>query len=584
MQYSLLKIFSLVSLTLGITLYGCKKDFDQEAGRGSDRQAGKIKVEIPTDNFTSEKPYNLNIIYFVPTDKVVNPDYENRISEILLNFHDFVGKWMNHWGYTGKNFGMLTAPAKNAYNKKVKIIVLHGKYASSHYPYNNGGSRIIPEVNEFFKAYPKEKTSEHTLVISPENFDVTKPGTPAPGVPFYGMNGNWAFVLDFKNMSLGYNCSKENLPGNGWIGGFLHELGHGLDLPHVGETKSELSKYGVALMGSGNATYCNSSTFMTKATCAILSNNQLFADKKGEFYKDDKILIDGLMFKRHAVKNNITAVIRISAGDGLDKVLFYFIPSKHSEYYAPSVVSSFVVQNKNKNSLQHTFPNIADYNNGANTINNYAIPIKNTFKGAENNDKYKYVSFAYFDTYDFGEANDTYNMYVRVLFKNGTVRSNYYYNVFKLENGIIDKIKPVVPVDTHNFLIESVEADSEESDGPLSYLTDGLIETKWHSKYRPKIAPYPHFVNFTFKKGIKIKSIYLAQGNRPPKRYELYNIVNNDGKEQFIKIKEGSLGQYLNQVILLDRSINTKKLQIRFLDSHDGEPYASLKEVWFSDQ
>lgn len=50
----------------------------------------------------------------------MNPDYENRISELLLNFHDFVGRRMDYGDRKGKNFGILTAPAKIVIRKKLR--------------------------------------------------------------------------------------------------------------------------------------------------------------------------------------------------------------------------------------------------------------------------------------------------------------------------------------------------------------------------------------------------------------------------------------------------------------------------------
>ena len=66
----------------------------------------------------------------------------------------------------------------------------------------------------------------------------------------------------------------------------LHELGHGLNLPHNKEKVSDASSTskGTSLMGNGNYTYGYTSTFLSEASCAILNNNQVFNNTDNQFY------------------------------------------------------------------------------------------------------------------------------------------------------------------------------------------------------------------------------------------------------------------------------------------------------------
>ena len=61
-----------------------------------------------------------------------------------------------------------------------------------------------------------------------------------------------------------------------WIGGLVHEMGHGLNIGHDKSTVSDQAKLGESLMAAGNYTYGNSPTHLTIATCAILNTSQIF--------------------------------------------------------------------------------------------------------------------------------------------------------------------------------------------------------------------------------------------------------------------------------------------------------------------
>ncbi|WP_445736865.1 hypothetical protein [Mariniflexile sp.] len=76
----------------------------------------------------------------------------------------------------------------------------------------------------------------------------------------------------------------------------LHELGHGLNLPHNKQKKSDASSgsRGTALMANGNYTYGKDPTFLTKASCAILNNNQVFNNVDTQFYTSSNATITEL--------------------------------------------------------------------------------------------------------------------------------------------------------------------------------------------------------------------------------------------------------------------------------------------------
>lgn len=224
------------------------------------------------------EPYQLNVIYFLPYDDQPVEGYESRLNDLLLYVQDFYRKEMNRNGFGDKTFGLEKTP-----DKRVKITVIRGKYDIPYYSYDNGGGwKAEKEIEEYFKANPGTKKSHHVLVIMPSTSgDDMNPG----GVPFYGI-GKYCFALDYKYFDikyLGENSEKGYLLTK-WFGGMAHELGHGLNLPHNREQVSVGKQYGVALMGSGNYTLGQRPTFLTKASCAILNNCEVFARKKADYY------------------------------------------------------------------------------------------------------------------------------------------------------------------------------------------------------------------------------------------------------------------------------------------------------------
>lgn len=226
----------------------------------------------------AKDPYKLNVIYFLPQGDRPVEGYESRLSDLLLYVQNFYREEMKRNGFGDKTFGLEKTP-----DKRVKILVIRGKYDIPHYSYDNGGGwKAEREIEQYFKENPGTKKSRHALVIMPSTSgDDMKPG----GVPFYGI-GKYCFALDYKYFDikyLGENSEKGHLLTK-WFGGMAHELGHGLNLPHNKEQVSEGKKYGTALMGAGNYTLGQKPTFLTKASCAILNNCEVFAKKEREYY------------------------------------------------------------------------------------------------------------------------------------------------------------------------------------------------------------------------------------------------------------------------------------------------------------
>lgn len=204
-------------------------------------------------------PENLNIVYFVPTDNPEVAGYEDRLSDLLINFQAYIKDEMNRNGFGEKTLGL---PLDTA-NSRVKLITIYGTEDQATYGYGSA-STIISEINAYKATHPDEFTSQHTLVILPQRTD-------SGSQPFYGY-GRYCFAVDNPNISVAeISSTSSNL-----IAGMLHELGHGLNLAHNKAKESEQQTLGTSLMGSGNYTWGRTATFIPLADAAILNRNQVF--------------------------------------------------------------------------------------------------------------------------------------------------------------------------------------------------------------------------------------------------------------------------------------------------------------------
>ncbi len=229
----------------------------------------------------------LNVVYFIGSDREPVADYERRLSELLLHLQQYYGKEMARNGFGHRAFGLIRKP-----DGMVNILLIRGKQPGAYYGYDNGGgARCIEEVEAFFKANPDKKHSNHTFVIMPTFYDEKYHDESPGGVPFYGY-GKYCFALDYAHFDIRY-LGEDSLRGRlmtKWYGGFAHELGHGLNLPHNNGTASQNAEKGTALMNAGNYTFGKSPTYLTKATSALLDRSETFARKgdKTKFYGEPK--------------------------------------------------------------------------------------------------------------------------------------------------------------------------------------------------------------------------------------------------------------------------------------------------------
>lgn len=229
--------------------------------------------------------YKLNVVYFTGCDNEPIADYQRRLSELLLYLQQFYAKEMDRNGYGKRAFGLSLLP-----NGEVDIIRIRGKKSHKEYSYGSGHNACLEEVEAYFAEHPEKKLSHHTFVIMPTHYDGEYNNDNPGGVPFYGLGRN-CFALDYPAFDirhLGQDTPQGRLLTK-WYGGFAHELGHGLNLPHNDGPTGMNEELGTPLMGSGNYTFGLKPTYLTPASCSILDHSETFAvaGKAPVFYPEN---------------------------------------------------------------------------------------------------------------------------------------------------------------------------------------------------------------------------------------------------------------------------------------------------------
>lgn len=510
-------------LMLVVSFIACKKT-DNINGT-------KEKTLVDTGyNYTSDYAYNLNVIYFVASDKTPNDDYQRRISEIMLQGQEFYGKWMKQWGFGDKSFGLLKDNAK----KRIKIIEIKGKFDQSHYPYDGGANAVLTEVNDYFTAHPGEKTSDHSLILMCVK-DIQK-----DNAPFFGLGRN-CFALDYPGMDIKDLGAVGTAGSNatGWIGGMMHELGHGLNLPHNGGQKSENTLYGTTLMGAGNSTYGKAPTYLTKADCAILNNCQVFSKvSKSDWYSDPKTMITHL----------------------------------HADYKDGNIIVS------GRFSGLGTVNNINFYNDGG----------KNGIGGNKDYDAVvwstpKIGTDSFYVSMPFSEFTNTeaYPYELRIMFCNGNGSLVNIPYAYEIKNGL-----PKIDFGDKNEyskanwqVIGFSSNETAEEDGKVANLIDNNPATAWVTQWSGAAPTFPHYFVMNMGQALQVDGFTFRQRSGSSKIKDMQILTSTDN------ISWISLGNYTltnaggPQNIYLPGPATFKYFKVVVTSATDGRQYASLAEI-----
>lgn len=522
------KILKLLSFIIILTTVSCREELENDLVSSPEKT--QLAAKVTSGLYESPMPYNINVVYFIPSDGVARPEYDRRVSEFMIAAQEYYRQNMYNWGYGNRSFGLLVNPATN----RIKINIINGALPTSSYPYAGGGNKIQSEVNNWFSTHPADKTSDHTIIF-------TSVPTPETEIPYYGL-GKTCFVGDNEAWDYQYfnQNTSQGAKAKWYMGGFLHELGHALNLPHTALAKSQANTpgYGTSLMGTGNSTYGYSSTILTKSSCAILNNCQVFsttAKPTGYFYASGKSFeITSITSSYSNGRINISGTYTANAP--LNSIISYFVPG--SAYYAPSGLASYTA---------------------------------NTFS-------------TYIDVEDLYFTDRDYTFALQATFLDGSLKDAQYFN-FTFVNGVPDVH---FQVDRTSWTVSS---SSQYSAYPATYAIDGNINTYWHSNYdddsvqtdpipgQPQDFPYYFDINMNSIKGIGGLSFIQHQGLvRTGKNIRVWTRPTTaDGwKLQGSYVLENIKDR---QYITFPQEENCRFVRITFDSSYDGQPYVAIPEI-----
>ncbi|WP_162656009.1 NPCBM/NEW2 domain-containing protein [Tuwongella immobilis] len=243
-----------------------------------------------SDARTDGRPV-VRIVYFVPTDRKPEPDYQARIDRMMTHVQAFYRNGMNQNGYGQRTFE-LDRDAKGA----LRIHSVQAKGPMRNYG-RNDASKVRAEVKDAL-AKQGVNIDQETIVIFQLLLEWNGKKATEIG-PFVGGGGprsGTAWVYDDVRLDPRFLSSKQ--PGGyyqgyctlgkfntEYIGGLAHELGHALGLPHDRQQDRDGARFGASLMGSGNHAYGENlrgegkGAFLSPASALPLSRHPLFTGK-----------------------------------------------------------------------------------------------------------------------------------------------------------------------------------------------------------------------------------------------------------------------------------------------------------------
>jgi len=292
-----------------------------ELGR---QMAGKIEA---FHKEASSAGQTLKVVYFHAADQPPLAGYADRMDRILKDIQSFYRNEMERNG-----FGKKTFPLELDENGKLRLHVVKGGSNADAYSYASG-DLIRREVKRAVKGtFDVER--EFVLIICGlcrEKED----GTHVFHSPYYGLGADQTHGLCFAADSrlqdtLHYEDTKtrfryeehlgqfEKSLGDFntlYIGGIAHELGHGLSLPHNGESGRDRGSLGLALMGSGNFSYRSEKrggkgSFMTLASCLRLAVHPLFTRTRKQVDAAPDVSFIDLSFAQEGTRIGISGRVR----------------------------------------------------------------------------------------------------------------------------------------------------------------------------------------------------------------------------------------------------------------------------------
>jgi hypothetical protein len=497
-----------------------------------------------TGTNTTDREYNLQVVYFVPKDLEPIMGYETRLSELMLWGQNWYKEKMAAYGYD-KTFGLYT----DADKKKVRITTVYGSKTSAEYTAEGGASPFWKETEDYFTANPSLRTSDHFIVLIPR-FGFKPTGEPTGG-PYYGITlgkNRLCFVLDYEDMDL-KNMSDQTDKGKWcriYYGGLMHELGHALNLPHNVHTPAQLADpaKGTSLMSSGNYTLGAKPTFLTPFDCALLNDCQVMNKNNSVYY------------------GAVTA--------SLTKLEGSYDPGKGAIILSGQFTSSLPVNNIG-------ILNDPNVNNEGTGVNHDYNAVGYATKPIGGNSFYiemPVIDFTY-------RSNEEYELRIYMVHSNGTSTVRSYTYKFVNNLPVID-FSPRQEMAKTGWVIAgfSSEETGASEGGKAKEVIDGSLNTFWHSRWSSNAVSYPHYLSIDMGAAKTVQGLSFTQRQaltRAVKDFEI--LVSSDG------VTFTSLGNKVatntsgTQYFGFDAPKTFRYFKVVCNSSWDGAQYAAIAEL-----
>jgi hypothetical protein len=263
----------------------------------------------------------------------------------MTDIQNFFRTEMNRLGYNQVTISL------EKENGILKLHEVQGIHKDANYTYKSGG-KIKGEVFKALRAKGINPEEETLLIVC--GLSQTDGKKVTIYSPYYGMGANHnkgiCFTADMEWLSIeglkpdpnktilqvkehrGYEPFTLNRFNTVYIGGTIHELGHGLSLPHNLGTKEE-SKMGTALMGAGNYTYRKEwrnqgkGSFLTHSSALRLLVHPLFNGDSNQSKENPSLTFQELTIEhvqesiliKGKIESSIPAIAMIAYNDKENK-------------------------------------------------------------------------------------------------------------------------------------------------------------------------------------------------------------------------------------------------------------------------
>ena len=310
--------------------------FDWSAVDSQPEQAAHILRQLHAwrkpDPSRSKK--HLRVVYFYPHDRQPLKHHVDRWHQIMADIRQFYSDEMHKLGY-----GDVTLALEQDQGK-LKLHAVRGTANDDgSYSYRSG-NRIYNEVVKVLAHKGIDAQRETLLIVC--GLSRTEDKKVTIYSPYYGMGADHTrgicFVADSDWLTInglkpdpqglvlqvkehrGYEPFSLARFNTTYIGGTIHELGHGLSLPHNHATQWE-AKRGTALMGAGNYTYRQEwrqegkGSFLTHAHAIRLLVHPLFSGTAQQADQSPELQLTSLQvsFQKNQIQIRGTLQAKIPA-------------------------------------------------------------------------------------------------------------------------------------------------------------------------------------------------------------------------------------------------------------------------------